>query len=287
MRLVAFRAEGRRWMGALGPEGRVAHLTDVATFYADVEGALAVARHSSPGLSRLRELQLEPPVPAGARVFCVGLNYRAHAEEGGHEVPAHPTLFGRWFGSLSVDGAPVPAVEPRLDWEGELAVVIGRRAARVSEADAMDCVFAYAPFNDISARTYQRHTPQWTLGKNADGSGPLGALVTLDEVGDTTGGLRLTTRVNGTLVQSASTAEMIYSIPRVVSYISEIVTLEPGDVIATGTPEGVGHARKPPVFMQPGDVVEVEIERVGRITNLITSREEYEAWKARRTDGPD
>lgn len=272
-------------MGVLGRDDRVTRLTDVDTFYEDVEGGLAVARNSGPGLARLDDLELEPPVPEGARLLCVGLNYRAHADEGGHEVPPYPTIFGRWYGSLSVDGAPIPALDPRLDWEGELAAVIGRRASRITESEALAHVFAYAPFNDISARTYQRHTPQWTLGKNADGSGPMGALTTAEEVGDPAQGLRLTTRLNGTIVQAATTADMIYSLPRVISYVSEILTLMPGDVIATGTPAGVGHARTPPLFMRAGDMIEVEIERVGRLANVVVSPAQYEAWKAGRGDG--
>lgn len=267
MKLTAFEAEGGPLVGVISAEGLVAPLAGIDAFYRDVDRWIGIARAAPVGTLWLADLKQVPPVPMGARILCVGLNYRAHAAEGGLEPPPHPTLFGRWHASLSVDGAPVPAVEPGLDWEGELALVIGRQAFRVTESDALDHVFAYAPFNDISARTYQRHTSQWTLGKNGDGSGPMGALVTADEVGDPAEGLQLTTRVNGAIVQSATTADMIYSLPRIIAYASEILTLHPGDMIVTGTPEGVGYARKPPWFLVPGDMVEVEIEKVGRVRN--------------------
>ena len=277
MKLVAFEAGDASLMGVVSAHGAVSPLTEVDAFYGDLDRWTEAARSASSEPLRSADLKLVPAIPRTARILCVGLNYRAHAAEGGFQPPPHPTLFGRWHGSLSVDGAPVPAIEPALDWEGELAMVIGREAFRVAEADALAHVFAYAAFNDISARTYQRHTTQWTLGKNADGSGPMGALVTADEVGDPADGLQLTTRVNGEVVQSATTADMIYSLPRIIAYVSEILTLHPGDMIVTGTPEGVGYARTPPWFLVPGDVVEVEIERVGSVRNPIVSVADYAA----------
>jgi 2,4-diketo-3-deoxy-L-fuconate hydrolase len=271
MKLIGIRDRGRTLVALMTPDGRASVLTDADSFYADPDRWLSEGRSRSTGEIDPSRVAQAPALPSQARIFCVGLNYRAHAAEGGYDVPDYPTIFGRWSASLSVDGAPVMALDERLDWEGELAVVIGRAMTQVDEAQAAAGVLAYAPFNDISARTYQRHTSQWTLGKNADGSGPIGALVTADEVGDPAKGLRIVTRLNDQIVQDGNTRNMIFSIGRVISYISQVAALKPGDVIATGTPDGVGHARTPPLFMKPGDVVEVEIERVGSVRNPIVA----------------
>jgi 2-keto-4-pentenoate hydratase/2-oxohepta-3-ene-1,7-dioic acid hydratase in catechol pathway len=164
---------------------------------------------------------------------------------------------------------PVPSGEPGLDWEVELAVVVGQPMARVDPDTALTGVLGYAAFNDLSAREHQMHSRLWTLGKNADRSGPLSAIVTADEVGDPRNGLRLTTRVNGEFVQDSSTADMIFSVGEILAYLSEVMTLNPGDVVATGTPEGVGFKRTPPRYLTAGDVVEVEIERIGSVANPI------------------
>ena len=244
---------------------QVSLLTSVTDFYADLPRWRDAAGATVP----LDSVRLAPAVAPSARILCVGLNYRAHAAEGGATPPAFPAIFGRWTRCLITDGDSVPALDPKLDWECELAVVVGQRLAGVDEAAAVAGVFGYAAFNDISARTYQRHTHQWTAGKNMDRSGAIGPVVTADEVGDIGAGLRLQTRLNGATMQSATTADMIFSVGRILSYLSEVMTLEPGDVIATGTPEGVGHARTPPVFMRPGDVIEVEVERLGVLRNTI------------------
>lgn len=212
-----------------------------------------------------------PPVSASARVICVGLNYAEHAREGNWTPPDHPTIFGRWTASLSTDRTPVsvPPGEPGLDWEAELAVLVGRRLHRASEADTEGAVFGYAPFNDLTARRTQKLTTQWTLGKNVDGSGPLGAVVTAAELGPIDEGLRIEARVNGEVVQSDSTSSMVFGIPYLLSFLSQTMTLHPGDVLATGTPSGVGYVRNPPRFLMSGDVVEVEIERVGSVTTPV------------------
>jgi 2-keto-4-pentenoate hydratase/2-oxohepta-3-ene-1,7-dioic acid hydratase in catechol pathway len=208
------------------------------------------------------------PVPDAAAVLCVGLNYPAHVAEGTFQTPSHPSVFGRWTRSLAVSGTQVrvPAGEDGLDWEGELAAVVGRPMHRVTAEQALDGVLGYAAFNDLTARLTQHRTTQWTLGKNADNSGPIGAIVTADEVGDPAAGLHLTTRVNGQVVQDGSTAAMIFSVGEVLSYLSQVMTLQPGDVVATGTPEGVGYRRTPPWLLGDGDEVTVEIERVGSVT---------------------
>ncbi|NKZ10837.1 fumarylacetoacetate hydrolase family protein [Mycolicibacterium septicum DSM 44393] len=200
-----------------------------------------------------------------ARVLCVGLNYRAHASEGGFVVPQQPTLFGRFTASLSVAGvaAPIPANEPGLDWEGEIAAYVGARLVDADAETARRAVLGYSTFLDLTARTAQKLSSQWTLGKNGDRSGPLGPLVTADEVGDLRDGLRLQTRVNGITVQDANTQDMIFEVGELLSLISRTLTLHPGDVIATGTPEGVGYVRNPPWFLVDGDVVEVEVDKLG------------------------
>lgn len=216
-------------------------------------------------------MAIVPPVPSGARVVCVGLNYAEHAREGNWAPPEYPTIFARWTASLTTDGAPVtvPPGEPGLDWEAELVAVVGRPLHRVDEAAASCAVYGYAPFNDITARRLQKLTTQWTLGKNVDGSGPLGAVVTAAEVGPVDEGLRIEARVNGETVQSDSTGSMIFGVPQLLAFLSRSMTLRPGDLLATGTPSGVGYVRTPPRFLTPGDVVAVTIERVGSVTTPV------------------
>ncbi|MEU4541686.1 fumarylacetoacetate hydrolase family protein, partial [Streptosporangium sp. NPDC023825] len=257
-------------MGVLIGGDRVAPLAEAGEFYEDLPGWTAKARDLSggepgPHERALGELSLAPAVAGSARVVCVGLNYRAHAAEGGFPIPETPAIFGRWTASLAVDGTPVPVPpdEAGLDWEVELVAVVGAELRCVDEETALAGVFGYATFNDLSARRAQRLTAQWTLGKNSDHSGPIGPVVTADEVGDPAGGLRLVTRVNGEVVQDGDTKDMIFPVGRVLAHLSRTMTLRPGDLVATGTPAGVGHARTPARFLRPGDVVEVEIDRLG------------------------
>ena len=268
MRFTALEHEGIARIAMIRGD-RAVPIAAIADFYADLPRWLAVAAASDSDGLPLASARLVPAITPAARVLCVGLNYRAHAAEGGVEPPAFPAIFGRWTRSLIADGDSVPAIDKKLDWECELGVVIGKEMAAVDEATALAGVFGYAAFNDISARTYQRHTHQWTPGKNMDRSGPVGSIVTADEVGDPAQGLRIESRLNGKVMQSATTADMIFPVGRIISYLSEIMTLFPGDFIATGTPEGVGYARTPPLFMKAGDRIEVEIEKVGRISNPI------------------
>ena len=215
-------------------------------------------------------------MPPSARVICVGLNYRAHAAEGKFEVPEHPTIFGRWTASLTVSGTPAPvnANEPGLDWEGEVAAIVGERLTDVDPPRAAAGVMGYAVFNDLTSRRAQKLTQQWTLGKNGDRSGPMGPIVSADEVGDLSAGLRIQTRVNGTVVQDGNTRDMIFSVGDLLSRISRTLTLNPGDVVVTGTPEGVGYVRNPPWYLTPGDVVEVEVERLGTLRTPIVAATE-------------
>jgi 2-keto-4-pentenoate hydratase/2-oxohepta-3-ene-1,7-dioic acid hydratase in catechol pathway len=219
----------------------------------------------------LRDLRIVPPVRPSARVVCVGLNYAEHAREGSWAPPRYPTVFARWTASLSTDGTPVavPSGEQGLDWEAELVAVVGRPLHGVAAADTDGAVYGYAAFNDLTARRSQKLTTQWTLGKNADGSGPLSPIVTAAEIGSIDAGLRIEARVNGEVVQSDTTASMIFDIPYLLSFLSQGMTLRPGDLIATGTPSGVGYVRTPPRFLGAGDVVEVAIERIGTVTTPV------------------
>lgn len=235
-----------------------------------------VSRPASGELLSAAAITAVPPVLPEARVFCIGLNYRAHVAEGsysGHELPPYPTVFGRWSRTLSVNGAsiPVPGDEDGVDWEGEVMAYVGNELVDASPDDALDAVVGYSTFNDVTSRRAQKATSQWTLGKNADLSGPLGALVPAHEVGDLRDGLRVETRVNGEVMQSGSTDQMIYTVGDTLSHISRVTTLYPGDLLATGTPSGVGYARTPPRLLGPGDVVEVTVERLGTLTNLVVA----------------
>ena len=217
-------------------------------------------------------VRLAPPVPDPQKILCIGLNYGAHAAEAEKEEPDSPIVFTKFRTSLLGSGEPIrlPAPNPGwIDWEGELAVVIGQRAESVAAAEALDHVAGYMPFNDLSARDLQLASPQWTMGKAFDGSGPCGpALVLADEVPDPQD-LRLRTILNDEVVQEDTTASMIFSVAELVAYISSLITLETGDVIATGTPSGVGYARDPKRFLAPGDTIEVEIDGLGKLSNNV------------------
>ena len=213
-----------------------------------------------------------PPGVGASKTLCVGRNYREHAAEMGGPVPDYPVVFARFPSSLV--GHREPLVRPRasreFDYEGELAVIIGRRGRHISRTRALDHVAGYSLFNDGSVRDYQARTSQYTMGKNFDGSGAFGpALVTADEIPPGARGLRLETRLNGAIVQRASTDDMIFDVPTLIATISEVMTLEAGDVIVTGTPSGVGKARQPPVFLVPGDVCEVEVTGLGILSNPV------------------
>lgn len=219
----------------------------------------------------LAKVRLLAPVPDARKILCVGLNYDEHRVETGRPKTEHPTIFTRYPSSLVGHQSAIirPRASEQLDFEGELAVVIGRRARHLEERDALAVVAGYSIFNDGSVRDWQRHTHQYTPGKNFVASGAMGpSLVSADEVGDPAG-LTLETRLNGGRVQHGHTSEMIFSIPRLLAYLTEFTELEPGDVIATGTPGGVGFKRTPPLFMKAGDLVEVEISGLGVLRNAI------------------
>lgn len=220
----------------------------------------------------LAELVLRRPLARPGKLVCLGLNYRDHAAEGGNVAPEYPAFFLRGSTSLLDPGAPLlrPRCSDKLDFEAELAVVIGSIARGRTLEDALACVGGYSIFNDGTLRDYQRRSTQWTIGKNFDATGPLGPwVVTPDDLPAGASGLRIQSRLNGQVMQDANTQLMITSVAQAIVHLSEVMTLEVGDVIAMGTPAGVGYARKPPVFMHHGDTIEIEIEGIGILTNPV------------------
>ncbi|MBI1274466.1 hypothetical protein GC177_00650 [bacterium] len=211
-------------------------------------------------------------LPPTAKILCVGLNYRDHAAEGKFEVPEHPVFFIRYPSSFVMHGEPLamPRHSTKYDYEGELVAVIGKAGRDIPESSALDHVSGYTIGMDGSVRDYQKRTPQWTLGKNFDRSGALGPHITpASQLPPGASGLRITTKVNGETLQDDNTSSMIFSVARLIAAASEAMTLNPGDMILTGTPAGVGFARKPPVYLKPGDEVSVTIESIGELKNRV------------------
>ncbi len=226
------------------------------------------------GVLTLDEVELGPPVPDPEKIICLGLNYPEHAAEGGFDVPPVPTFFAKFRNSLVGPTSPVimPAAASHfIDYEGELVVVIGKRCKCVTEQEALAYVAGYTICNDVSARDLQMQTSQWTAGKAIDTFAPMGPGIVLAADIPDPQALTLTTRVNGEVVQHESTSQMIFSVAATIAFLSSFMTLEPGDVIATGTPSGIGARRQPPLFLRPGDIVEVEIEPIGIIRNLMVA----------------
>ncbi len=254
----------------------VAPLTSIDEFYSDVAGWKSKAAAMTRGTLELRELSLAPPVPIDAKIFCAAINYRKHGTEANLPTPKFPNLFARWASELVVDGAevPVPVAEPDgLDWEVELAAIVGRTVIDGDPGTASASVLGYTVANDISARASQINamtlsTGQWALGKNPDKSGAIGSFIeTADSVD--VGNLGLQAVVDGKTMQSGNTADMIFTVGDLLAYASRHVTLRPGDLFLTGTPEGVGFGRKPPIYMKPGATVTVSVQGICSITNHI------------------
>ncbi|MRX50546.1 FAA hydrolase family protein [Paracoccus sp. S-4012] len=269
MRIVSYRTGNETRIGIRTEDG----LRDAGAFPASAEAFGSLAETGLQPGTRVPE-GWTPAIPLipGARIICIGLNYAEHAKEGGREPPDYPGLFLRVDTSLAANGeaVPMPAVSDRMDWEAELLVVIGKGGRAIPEAQALDHVFGYGVFNDISIRDYQRKGAQWTPGKNFDRTGVTGEeIVTPDELPKGATGLGIRAILNGQVMQDANTDMMIFPVAKAISIISEFMTLKPGDLIATGTPSGVGYARTPPVFMKPGDEIVIEIDRVGRIASKI------------------
>jgi acylpyruvate hydrolase len=271
MRIVTFRQNGNVRHGI--------RIGDTIQVYPDAMSAVDLALRgtslSAGQEAAIGEVELLPPVPNPGKIICIGLNYRAHAIEGGNAIPDYPAVFMRCTTSLAAPGGSMiyPECSDKLDYEAELAVIIGKTARNVAAANALDHVAGYSCFNDGSVRDYQRKSTQWTMGKNFDGTGGFGPdLVTPDELPAGAAGLRIVARLNGEIMQDSNTGDMIFDVATLIATLSEAMTLEPGDVIATGTPSGVGYARTPPVFMRPGDVTEIEIECIGTLSNTVARR---------------
>jgi acylpyruvate hydrolase len=264
---------GDRQLAGLVEDDAVRPLRDVAELGRDTPSEVLADPPLTDERVPLAEVQLLPIVPHPGKIVCVGLNYRAHADEGGYDVPDYPALFTKFAETLVAAGDPIvlPPESEAVDFEAELAFVMGRRVRRASGASALDAVAGYTIGNDISMRDYQYKTAQWLPGKNWAASTPLGPfLVTPDEVDDPHQ-LDISLELNGERMQSANTSQLIFDLPTLVATISEFVPLAPGDVVLTGTPSGVGYRRDPKVLLRDGDRVVVEIERVGRLENPVAA----------------
>lgn len=279
MKFATFKAAGTVTWGVI--DGGRAH--DVGAVvrdrFADLRAAIAadalgeLAQAASSAVAHdLADITYLPVIPNPGKIFCVGLNYETHRKETGRKEVAHPTIFTRFANSQTGHLCPLPRprVSTDFDYEGELAIVIGKAGRYIDAADAMGHIAGYACYNDGSVRDFQYHTPQFTPGKNFPETGAFGPwMVTPDEMGEI-GPQRLQTRVNGTVLQDALLSQMIFDLPTQIAYCSSFTRLEPGDVIVTGTPGGVGAKRTPPIWLKPGDVVEVEIDGVGLLRNPVT-----------------
>ncbi|MEI6612302.1 fumarylacetoacetate hydrolase family protein [Polynucleobacter sp.] len=220
----------------------------------------------------LSNITFKIPIEKPGKIVCLGLNYADHAKEGGNARPEYPSFFMRGSSSLTAHLSPIvrPKVSDKLDYEAELAFIVGKQARHLTLENALDCVAGYSIFNDGSIRDYQRKTTQWTIGKNFDQTGAFGPyLVTPDELPSGCHGLNIQSRLNGQVMQNANTKDFLWGVAETIVLITECMTLEPGDVVITGTPAGVGYARTPPVFMKPGDICEIEIESIGILQNTI------------------
>ena len=284
MRLVTFEQNGSARLGACVGDSVVdlskaapdlpRDLVALIRAGKDAFTAAESAAKNAPAEARIALAQVKylPPVPQPGKIICLGLNYVDHATEGGHAKPSYPSFFMRVATSLTAHGQPIvrPRCSTQLDYEAELAVVVGRRARHVREADALGIVAGYSCFNDGSLRDYQRKTGQWTIGKNFDRTGGFGPwMVTPEELPAGAAGLSIQSRLNGQVMQNANTRDMLFPVAETIVLLTECLTLEPGDVIVMGTPAGVGHARKPPVWMKQGDTIEIEIEGIGVLSNPI------------------
>jgi len=286
MKLVTFVYQNQARLGALLPGQQVADLNrldprlpaDMIGFLEAGKPALELARAALATVSPtavldLAAVRLKAPVPCPGKIICIGQNYLEHARESNASAPPFPIIFAKFANSVIGPGEPIviPAAVQKPDYEGELAVVIGKRGRNIPEADALSYVAGYMALNDVSARDWQNRTGQWVIGKTCDTFCPMGpALVTADEIPDVQN-LRLRTIIGDEVLQDGHTSLMIFSVAHLIWDMSRVMTLEPGDVIATGTPSGVGAARTPPRWLRPGDVVRIEIEQVGVLENPVTA----------------
>lgn len=250
---------------------KVLRCFDIETGF--IDKAQAAMREDTLPKVRLDEISLCAPIPRPSKIICIGLNYRDHAEESGAPIPKSPIIFSK-FPTCIVgpnEAILLPKDSEQVDYEAEFAFVVGRRAKNVSRDEAMNYVFGYTNFNDVSARDFQFADGQWVRGKSCDTFAPIGEYVaTADEIKDPHN-LRIQFRLNGETLQDSNTKELIFKIPELIEFLSASITLEPGDIVATGTPPGVGFARKPPIFLKDGDVAEVEVEGLGVLSNPVKS----------------
>jgi len=234
------------------------------------EAARDLAKSSGAEVYRTDNVLLGPPISDPDKIICLGLNYRSHAEEAGFKAPEIPILFAKYRNALNGPTSPIvlPKLSEEIDYEGELAVVIGKRGKDIPVENALEHVAGYMALHDVSARDLQMRTGQWLSGKTLDTFAPCGPALVINEI-DNPQNLNITTRLNGETLQNSNTKHMIFPIAETINYISQLMTLEPGDIIATGTPEGVGFKRTPPIFLKDGDVVEVEVEKIGTLKNSV------------------
>ena len=286
MRLVTFSREGNSRIGC-SINGQLIDLsiaapalpTDLVSLLEmgpeGLQQAEAAAQSAgSDAQVSLDEISYLPLIPRPPKIICIGRNYAAHAIEGGAEPPSYPEIFYRGATSLIAHNDPIvlPKCSDKLDYEAELVAIVGKTAKNVSRENGLDYVAGYALFNDATLRDYQRKSSQWTIGKNFDNTGGFGPeFVTADELPAGADGLRIQSRLNGEVMQDANTSDFIFPIDDLIAKLSECMTLEPGDVIVTGTPAGVGYARNPPVYMKDGDVIEIEIEGIGVLSNPVVN----------------
>jgi 2-keto-4-pentenoate hydratase/2-oxohepta-3-ene-1,7-dioic acid hydratase in catechol pathway len=278
VRLATVAIDGRTTWGLVEGETFFDVGAALKARYADLKAAIGsslagvVDAKSAATAVPVSKVKWLPVIPNPDKILCVGLNYETHRKETGRAEVEHPTIFSRYANSQTGHLQPIvrPRVSTHLDFEGELAVIIGKAGRYISRTDAMDYVAGYSCYNDGSIRDFQRHTHQFTPGKNFPDTGAFGPwMMTPDELGPL-GELKLETRLNGQIMQEARIKQMIFDIPCQIEYCSTFTRLEPGDVIVSGTPGGVGARREPPLWMKPGDVVEIEVERLGVLRNVVT-----------------
>jgi acylpyruvate hydrolase len=271
---LAVRTKAGGWAGLLeNADGFPGSLETLLSRGDSLNDAATILARGKP--VDLDRVTLLPVLSNPGKIICVGLNYADHSAESGFKQPDYPTLFGRFNSSLIAHGAPIvrPKLSEQLDYEGELVAIIGKGGRNISKARALDHVVGYSIFNDASIRDYQFKSPQWTMGKNFDDTGAFGpTLVTSDELPSGCLGLKLATRLNGQVVQSAMIDDMVFDVATQIALVSEAITLSPGDIFVTGTPSGVGLARKPPLWMKHGDICEVEIDQLGILRNPVVDQ---------------
>ncbi|WP_334028583.1 fumarylacetoacetate hydrolase family protein [Alteromonas sp. P256] len=281
MKLFNLHQSNKRFIAIEQADGSVRGLEVATGSIPTIEEFLTLTKAAQASISKRisdgKEINMDtvdflPAVSAPGKVVCIGLNYHDHTKESGYDQPDYPTIFPRFNSSLTGHNCPIirPTISDSLDFEGELAVIIGKGGRHISKQDALNHVFGYSIFNDGSVREFQFKSPQWTVGKNFDDTGAFGpSIVTADSLPAGGKSLKLQTRLNNNVVQSANTSDMIFHVDELISILSQAVTLEAGDVIVAGTPSGIGWARDPKILMQEGDVCEVEIEGIGTLSNPI------------------